>query len=124
MSWTVTCPLFVYIYLRRLFHYSMATFFDTAVVVAHSFKRAAAGSSCSFLVCIMVSIILLLLSETEPTLQPHRVLSITYNLHPLPTEKRNFQRHTWQTPAFHRGSGKTVRVPQDGLLWRSDHDAR
>lgn len=83
MSWTVTCSLFVYIYLRRLFHYSMATFFDTAVVVAHSLKRVAAGSSCSFLVCIMVSIILLLLSETELTLQSHRVLSITFTRYPL-----------------------------------------
>ena len=50
--------------------------------------------------------------------------SLVDNLHPLPAEERNFQRHTWQTPAFHRGSSKTMRVPQDGLLWRSEHDAR
>ena len=83
MLWTVTCSLFVHIYLHRLFHYSIATFFDTAVVVAHYPKRAAAGSSYSLLVCIMGSIILLLLGETEITLQPHRVLSITCDLHPL-----------------------------------------
>lgn len=60
--WAVICSHSVYMHLHRLFHYSIATFFDTAVVVAHYFKRAAARLSYSLL-CIMGSIILLLFSE-------------------------------------------------------------
>jgi hypothetical protein len=82
MLWTVTCSLFVNMYLHRLFHYSIATFFDTAVIAAH----------CSSWLVIFIfitslyhgSIALLLFSETEITLRPHRVLSITCEpLHPL-----------------------------------------
>jgi hypothetical protein len=93
--WTVICSHSVYMYLHRLFHYSI---FNSYILrysrsTCALLKRAATRLSYSLL-CIMGSIILLLFSERNGNhlaAVPSLVDDLTTFIHPLPLRSVTFK---------------------------------